>query len=207
MCDTPHSAHKTIMSNNNTKKTTTPNPTRINVDLVGICSGDRGRSCDEHSVCASAVTMGMVLKLKVVIIITDNKKEEAAIAAYRIGEDGVKDLCRVGFLPRFAAKRPKQFAGKRVKVVDIFSEDDDSPVRRAWYHKNRGFAIAEIIEEEQPESEPKHEISDSSKAVESVVVQIIDDKQAESEPKRKISDCNDSSSTKKQKNDETLENE
>jgi hypothetical protein len=149
------------MSLNNTEKTTT-NPTGgINVDLVGICSGDRGRSCDEHSVCGSVVTKGMVLKLKLVVIIVEkNKKEEAAIAAYRIGEDG-EDLCRVGFLPRFAAKRPKQFAGKRIKVLDVFAEDDDSPVRRARYHKNRGFAIAEIIDDkQQSDVESKRKIAD-----------------------------------------------
>ena len=65
-------------------------------------------------------------------------------------------------------------------VGHFFTEDDDSPMRRARHHKNRGFAIAKIIDDKQ---------------------------QSDVESKRKITDCQEDSMKKQKKKEDIAENE
>ena len=68
-------------------------PPGIVVEIVGTLMGDRGRSCEEHSVCGSVLEEDMVVRLRKVQILVDGM-EETAIACYWV-TDGI-DRCRVG---------------------------------------------------------------------------------------------------------------
>ena len=43
-------------------------PTGIQVDLVGIEEGGRGRSCEEHQVCGKVLTIDAVVRLRCIQI-------------------------------------------------------------------------------------------------------------------------------------------
>jgi hypothetical protein len=68
--------------------------TGITVEVVGIVTGDRGRSCEEHDVCGTVVKEGTLLCLRKEQILVD-EQEETAISCYWV-TDGI-DRCRVGF--------------------------------------------------------------------------------------------------------------
>ena len=70
-------------------------PPGIVVEIVGTLMGDRGRSCEEHTVCGSVLEEKMVVRLRKVQVLVDGH-EETAIAWYWV-TDGI-DRCRVGFL-------------------------------------------------------------------------------------------------------------
>ena len=44
-------------------------PTGVEVEVVGIESGDRGRSCEEHEVCGSVIEPDTVVRFRSVTII------------------------------------------------------------------------------------------------------------------------------------------
>ena len=67
------------------------------VDVVGIKASNRGRSCEEHTCCGSALELDSVVRFRRVQIINDAGKEEGALAVYWV-TDAI-DRCRVGFLP------------------------------------------------------------------------------------------------------------
>ena len=73
-------------------------PSGIQVDIVGIEQGNRGRSCEEHNVCGKVLDLDVVVRLRSVQIIngllvlscshlrlttvvSDEGEEETAIAA------------------------------------------------------------------------------------------------------------------------------
>jgi hypothetical protein len=86
------------------KRTPTPShPTGVTIEIVGIERGERGRSCEEHAVCGSAVLQeDTVVRICKCQILLDDGKEDTALAVYWVG-DGI-DRCRVGFLPRHLVK-------------------------------------------------------------------------------------------------------
>ena len=63
-------------------------PPGIVVEIVGTLMGDRGRSCEEHSVCGSVLEEDMVVRLWKVQILVDGF-EETAIACYWV-TDGIE---------------------------------------------------------------------------------------------------------------------
>jgi hypothetical protein len=83
-----------------------------------------------------------VVRLRQVQILTENGREEMAVAAYKVTE-GV-DSCRVGFLPRFCLKHADKFDGKLAQVTEFLAESD-SPHCRRLSHRYRGVVRAVII--------------------------------------------------------------
>ena len=72
-------------------------PSGILFDFVGICSGNRGRSSEEHEVCGRVLELDSVVHIRRVQIKVFGN-EQTALAVYWV-TDGV-DQCRVGFLPK-----------------------------------------------------------------------------------------------------------
>ena len=72
------------------------------VEIVGLEEGGRGRSCEAHSVCGSALTIDSVVRFRTIEIINEDGDEETAVGVYWV-TDGI-DRCLVGFLPRHCVK-------------------------------------------------------------------------------------------------------
>ena len=75
------------------------------IEIFGIESPTNGRSCEEHVVCGSVLQDDVVVRLRKVQVVIEDK-EETAIAAFWVS-DGV-DRCRVGYLPKFHVKHWKE---------------------------------------------------------------------------------------------------
>ncbi len=86
------------------------------VEIVGIEVGDRGHSCEEHTVCGSVVDCDVVVHLRRVQVVVDGK-EESAVAAYWV-TDGI-DRCRVGFLPRHMVKHASRYENRLAQVTEL----------------------------------------------------------------------------------------
>ena len=115
-------------------------PAGFVVNIVGITSPDRGRSCVDHAVCGSVVCKGMLLQLRRVKIFNN---QEEAIAAYMVS--GHMKRCRVGFLPRHCIKDAARYDRVTVRVHEVYSEDDYDITKREKHYKMKGFAVAKII--------------------------------------------------------------
>ena len=119
-------------------------PPGIVVEIVGTLMGDRGRSCEEHSVCGSVLEEDMVVRLRKVQILVDGF-EETAIACYWV-TDGI-DRCRFGFLMRHMVAHAARYDGALAQVTRVFSgeEEECSREERRMFHAKRGYCHATII--------------------------------------------------------------
>ena len=117
-------------------------PTGITVEIVGTEANTQGRSCEEHDICGSALAEDTVVRFRKVQIVV-NGKEESAIAAYHVS-DGI-DRCRVGFLKRNFLKHWKQYDGVLAQVIEVYSNESESPTNRRKFHHNKGCCVAAII--------------------------------------------------------------
>jgi hypothetical protein len=113
------------------------------VDIVGIGIGDRGRSCEEHSICGRVLAPDVLVRLvKEEIQVGDNF--EVAISVYWV-TDSV-ERCRVGFLPRFMIPYADSLNGLLAQVTDVFDESAASPSIRKKVHHNHGYCNATILD-------------------------------------------------------------
>ena len=123
-----------------------PPPEQV-VPIVGIVATDNGRTCDKHRFgCGNSLLLarpargcGILLRLRK----TSAPDELAACFVKRDGSDG----CRVGFTPREHAvgARGSLLDGKLVRVFEVFTPEHPNSHCRALYHRNRGYALAEIV--------------------------------------------------------------
>lgn len=119
-------------------------PSGVVVDIVGIKRGDRGRSCEEHEVCGTVLSIDCLVRLRKVNLCVGGR-EEAAIAVYWVS-DGV-DRCRVGFLPRHFVKHYRAYDGKLAQVTE-FLATSDSPGDVAKSNRCCGVCRAVLVEAE-----------------------------------------------------------
>lgn len=117
-------------------------PSGKTIEVFGTRSGDRGRSCEEHSICGEVLDIDSVVRIRKVQIEIEGN-EESALAVYWI-TDGI-DRCRVGFLPRHQLKKWKQWDGKIGQVIEVYQEDSESPTKKRLCHKNKGVCVVAII--------------------------------------------------------------
>ena len=114
--------------------------------LVGFLPNDNGRSCALHPYgCGNALVLegdnshgvGMNLRMRLV--------DESHLAVYQIKSDG-SDGCRVCFAAReFAVgHRGQRLDGRMVVIKEIVLPDDENSAKRQLFHRNRGYAIAEV---------------------------------------------------------------
>ena len=89
----------------------------------------------------------MVLHLRKVQVLID-QQEQSAIAAFWVS-DGI-DCCHIGYLPMGYVKNWKQYDGALVQVVEVYSGDSDSPMKRQKFHRNHGLAVGVIFSSPEP---------------------------------------------------------
>jgi hypothetical protein len=120
-------------------------PPGIVVEIVGPEAGDRGCTCEEHTVnCGEVLEEDVVVCLRKVQVKVD-EREEPAIAAVWV-TDGI-DRCRVGFLKRQMVHHVMHFDRALAQVTHVFSSDPGScdSAEHWMYHHNRGCCLARII--------------------------------------------------------------
>ena len=116
------------------------------VNIVGIKSSNRGRSCEEHACCGSSLELDLVVRFRREQIVTYAGQEEAALAVYWV-TDAV-DRCWVGLLPRHLLKHSNKYDGKAAQIV-AFLDLSESPGDKAKYHRNAGVCRAVMLELDQ----------------------------------------------------------
>ena len=112
------------------------------IEIFGIESPTNGRSCEEHDVCGSVLQDDVVVRIRKVQVVIE-EKEETAIAVFWVS-DGA-DRCRVGYLPKFHVKHWKLLEGALAQIIEVYHEDSDSPTKRQQHHRNSGCAVAALI--------------------------------------------------------------
>ena len=114
---------------------------KMNVEIVGLHDGRRGRSCQIHSVCGSQVRVNSILKIKLITISIYGKEEEA-LGCFSL-ENGL-EKCLVGFLRQHSIKHAINFKNKLVQIVEIHCDSIDKDVRKRSYSM-KGSAKAVML--------------------------------------------------------------
>lgn len=122
----------------------------IQFDIVGTEMGCRGRSCKVHPICGIQVQEGTLLRLRMVELCLEGL-DEVAIAVH-LDDDG-KDGCRVGFAPRHLIHHYRGYDGALARIIEVYSRHDQtSSIKRKKVHHNHGFAVAELVADEDSDS-------------------------------------------------------
>ena len=125
-----------------------PPPERL-VPIVGIVATNNGCTCSNHLFgCGNALLMslpangcGVLLRLR--------KTSCGDLAAYVVLLDG-SDGCRVAFAPReqAAGHHGCFLDGVVVPMIDVYTPEHPNRFCRALYHRNGGYGMAEIVDDE-----------------------------------------------------------
>ena len=113
------------------------------IDIVGIKTSDRDRSCEEHACCGDVLEPDSLVRIRAVQIVVSGK-EETALAVYWV-TDG-EDRCHVGFLRRHMLKHKKKYNGRIAQIVEIFSDKSESPSDRQKFHRSKGCCRAVLLD-------------------------------------------------------------
>ena len=124
-------------------------PTERRIDIVGFTSNTNGRQCFIHDCCgvhwvqdAPNRSEGQVFRLR---LVTSDVTTGTHLAVYNIGNDG-SDGCRVGFARRiYALTRGPALDGRLVRLIEVYHKNHDNTSKRADFHRNHGYATAEIL--------------------------------------------------------------
>jgi hypothetical protein len=104
-------------------------------EIVGIASGESGRTCESHKVCREVLAVGDLVKFKLVVIEADDEEEEAIKI-----RDGTES-CHVAFLLRHLVygRLKKAVVNKFGQVLELYKNSNDMAKQR----KNRRlFSVA-----------------------------------------------------------------
>ena len=112
------------------------------IEIFGIKSLTNRHSCEEHVICGSVLQEDVVVQLRKVQVLIE-EKEETAIAAFWVS-DGV-DRCRVGYLPKFHIKHWKLLEGALAQIIEEYHQESNSPTKRQKCCSNSGCAVAALI--------------------------------------------------------------
>ncbi len=125
-------------------------PPECTIPIVGIIETNNGRTCDVHRFgCGNSLLLarpvlgcGVLLRLKQTMAPNE-------LAAYFVLCDG-SDGCRVGFTSREHAvgARGQMLDGVLVRLIEVFTMEHPNSYCRVLYHRNRGYALAEIVDNE-----------------------------------------------------------
>ena len=126
-----------------------PPPERT-VPIVGIIATSNGRTCNVHRFgCGNSLLLarpargcGVLLRLKRTMVPNE-------LAAYFVLRDG-SDGCRVGFTSREHAvgTRGQMLDGVLVRLIEVFTPEHPNSYCRTLYHRNRGYPLAETVDDE-----------------------------------------------------------
>ena len=139
-------------------------PSGISVDIVGILADNHGCSCEKHKVCGCVAAPDVVVRFRTVQLQEDDnkpEKESTGIAAYHV--TGGVDACRIRFLRRHLLRYKDEYDGRLAQIVEVFSENSESPSDRAKHHRNRGCCRAVLIEAEYREPPTKKQRTEEEK--------------------------------------------
>ena len=129
------------------------------IEIFGIESPTNGHSCEEHAICGSVLQEDVVVRLRKVQVLIE-EKEETAIAAFWVSDR--VDRCRVGYLPKFHVKHWKLLEGALVQIIEVYHQESDSPTKRQKCRRNSGCAVAALIPLPlHPRSPLPHEIQEA----------------------------------------------
>jgi len=128
------------------KLSSAPPPER-RIIIVGFLPDNNGRSCALHPFgCGNIVVLeradggvGMLVRLRMLV--------QNELACYAINPDG-SDGCHVAFAAReyAAGENGRRFDGALVRLTAVYSPEDENSTARRLYHRNRGYAVGEIVQ-------------------------------------------------------------
>ena len=128
------------------KLSSAPPPER-RIIIVGFLPDNNGRSCALHPFgCGNIVVLeradggvGMLVRLRMLV--------QNELACFAINPDG-SDGCRVAFAAReyAAGENGRRFDGALVCLTAVYSPEDENSTARRLYHRNRGYAVGEIVQ-------------------------------------------------------------
>jgi hypothetical protein len=115
--------------------------------IVGFLPDNNGRSCALHPFgCGNIVVLqrndgGVGMLLRVRMLVRDE------LACFAVNPDG-SDGCRVAFAAReyAAGENGRRFDGALVRLVAVYSPEDENRMARRLYYCNCGYAIGEVID-------------------------------------------------------------
>ena len=119
----------------------------MRIVLVGFLPDGHGRSCGAHPFgCGNAFIecadngVGRLVRLRLV--------EQSNLAVHEVRKDG-SDGCRICFTAREYAtgENAQRLDGILLRVTDVFLPDSPNSSMRHLYHRNRGYAYAETVDE------------------------------------------------------------
>ena len=112
------------------------------VSVVGVTNSSIGRSCDQHDVCGKVVEVDSVLHVKLVPAWRRGRWVDDLVVYLFVG--GV-DTCKVGFLAKEHEADAALLDGKFIRVLDVYSAEDDDITRRMLFYQKYGFAKAIVV--------------------------------------------------------------
>ena len=122
-------------------------PPERRIIIVGFLPDNNGRSCALHPFgCGNIVVLqrgdggvGMLLHVRMIV---NNE-----LACFSLNPDG-SDGCCVAFAAReyAAGENGQRFDGALVRLVAVYSPDDENSTVRRLYHCNRGYAVGKIVQ-------------------------------------------------------------
>ena len=111
-------------------------------DIFGLAYGDKGRSCDAHSVCGLSLAAGHTVVLRSTLQYNeDTKFTEEVVKVFKV-ENGLA-TCHVGYLPRFLLDFKETYVNKLAVVEEVLKDHVNRSCRAHWHH-NGGVAICSI---------------------------------------------------------------
>ena len=113
------------------------------IEIVGIKDGERGRSCSMHRVCGESLCVGMYFRLRKVKIVNECGVLEHTMAVNSM-PDNSNEMCCVGFINRVFFEESKFLNGFVGKIIKIYNDADDFPLRRKM-HMNKGGVLARVF--------------------------------------------------------------
>ena len=122
-------------------------PTGEIVEIVGINSNTNGHSCEEHHTCGCVLAEDTLVRLRKHQVFI-NGHEQSAVGVYWVS-DGV-DRCLGGFIHCHQVKHLIKLEGALCQVMEVYSDNSESPTKCHKHKKNFGCAIVAIVSSNKP---------------------------------------------------------
>jgi hypothetical protein len=115
-------------------------PSGIVVQIIGTQMSCQGRLCEEHEICGKVLKEDMVVRLRKIQLMVE-EKEETAITEIWV-TDGI-DRCHAGFVPRHKVRYAAQYNGALAQVTRVFSGDPETcdSAERHLFLRTMGIAL------------------------------------------------------------------
>ena len=115
------------------------------VEVVGICVSQRGRSYNKHHVCGLQLREGSYVCFRKMRFVWRGGDKEDVLEEFHL-DSGIMG-CKVGYLPKHLAARADPYDGLCVHIVEIYSSyctRCTSIAKRQKYHHGVGCCMSTI---------------------------------------------------------------